>query len=131
MAGSIADLQNVVSQAIDAFNRGDMVAVMNRFTADAEVKSLGPRPHRTNGVIRTFTPQTAQQAINAQFEENSQFNPININFAPPNGTADQATVTGAAHWTDINGTDHIRFIFKCVFDANRGWLFQNVSGTAG
>ena len=131
MGGSIADLQNVVNQAIDAFNRGDMAAVMNRFTADAEVKSLGPRPHEPHGVIGTFTAPTCQEAIQRQFNENSHFTPININFAPPNGTVDQATVTGAAHWTDIKGTDHIRFIFKCHFDTSRGWLFKNVSGTAG
>ena len=142
MAGSIANLAIVANQTKDAFNNGDMATVREHLADDLVVKSLGPRPRKPNGVVRTFTASTsptAQQALSDQTGANSvpfpppppHFQQTQVNFAPPGGTANQATITGEADWTDEHGTDHIKFVFRCVFDPERGWLFQNVSATAG
>ena len=142
MAGSIADLKIVANQTKDAFNNGDMATVETHLADDLVVKSLGPRPHHLDGVVRTFTATTsptARQALSDQTGPNSvpfpppppHFQQTRVNFAPPSGTANQATITGEADWTDEHGMDHIKFVFRCVFDPGRGWLFQNVSATAG
>ena len=135
MAGSIADLAMVANQTKDAFNNGDMATVQKHLADDLVVKSLGPRPRNPTGVVGTFTANTsptAKQTIINQMPQ-AKFNETQVpTFAPPIGsTADHAIMTGEADWTDERGTDHIKFVFRCVFDPERGWLFQDVSAKAG
>ena len=130
--GTLDDLKRTLTATIDAFNAHDMATVQKCLAADAVVVSIGPRPHSPNAVARTYTARTSEtavQAINGEFAENSTFEPIGqINFAvDPAGN--NATIKGAAHWSDANGTDHINFVFECIFDSQRGWLFKTVSAT--
>jgi ketosteroid isomerase-like protein len=132
VGGSLNDLENILTATINAFNAHDMATVQQHLAPDAVVVSIGPRPHSPNAVAKTFTaqtPKTALQAINDEFNEKSMFwtvGQVNYTIDP---AGNNATITGAAHWTDDNGTDHIKFVFECIFDPNRNWLFKTISAT--
>ncbi|HKD69606.1 MAG TPA: hypothetical protein VKB84_22395 [Candidatus Binataceae bacterium] len=136
MPGSIDNLKLTLSATINAFNTHDWASVQRHMADDAVVRSIGNRPHNPGASVKTYTavsrPTSAREAIQAEFVENAYFEPIGqIVFNPPSGSAQTATISGVAHWTDIHGVDHIKFTFGCVFDSSRGWLFQDISATAG
>lgn len=133
MGGSLDDLKNIVAATIKAFNGQDMATVQQHLAADAVVVSIGPRPHSPNAVAKTYTAQTvltAVQAINNEFQEKSNFQEIGqINYTV-DAAGNNGTATGSAHWTDDNGTDHINFVFECIYDPKRNWLFKTISATS-
>jgi hypothetical protein len=128
---TLNDLRQVLSDIVQAFNAHNFLKVSENMSDDAVVTSIGPRANDPHARAMTFTAQTqptATDAIRDEIDENAWFDLIgfpNYVIAP-----DQlhATISGAAHWKDNNGTDHINFVCQLVFDANKNqWLFQNLS----
>jgi hypothetical protein len=124
MGGNIADLKTTLTHTINAFNAHNIDAVKAHLADNVTVTSLRPRRSSTGPRAVTSLSNQFPPNDNANFKLKSQ--PA---FDPPNGVATKATIKGTATWTDDNGSDPIQFDFECVFDSERGWLFQKVSAS--
>jgi hypothetical protein len=126
MGGTLAGLEQALTESINAFNNRNMGAVRALLAENATIISIRPREtfHGAN---------PCKASIQKQFADQANFDLLDKaidQHGAADGAMTRATITGKASWTDRFGPadgETIQYTFECVFDSVRGWLFKEVS----